>query len=45
VVELDFDQSISNGLNISAKRDGDADFVFLARATASPYMLNRRKQR
>ena len=36
VVELDFDKSISDGVNIYAKRDGDADFVFLARATASP---------
>lgn len=31
VVELDFDKSISDGVNIYAKRDGDADFVFLAR--------------
>src|SRR6266478_6667040 len=30
VVELDFDKSISDGVNIYAKRDGDADFVFLA---------------
>src|SRR2546427_4537125 len=29
VVELDFDKSISDGVNIYAKRDGDADFVFL----------------
>jgi len=36
VVELDFDKSISDGVNIYAKRDGDADFVFLARDTASP---------
>ena len=35
VVELDFDKSISDGVNIYAKRDGDADFVFLARDTAS----------
>ena len=34
VVELDFDKSISDGVNIYAKRDGDADFVFLARDTA-----------
>ena len=33
VVELDFDKSISDGVNIYAKRDGDADFVFLARDT------------
>jgi len=30
VAELDFDKSISDGVNIYAKRDGDADFVFLA---------------
>ena len=30
MVELDFDKSISDGVNIYAKRDGDADFVFLA---------------
>src|SRR5437879_12745687 len=33
VVELDFDKSISDGVNIYAQRDGDADFVFLARDT------------
>ena|SRR5947208_13497669 len=41
VVELDFDKSISDGVNIYAKRDGDADFIFLARDTASPYIDNR----
>ena len=41
VVELDFDKSISDGVNIYAKRDGAADFVFLARDTASPYIDNR----
>ena len=41
VVEPDFDKSISDGVNIYAKRDGDADFVFLARDTASPYIDNR----
>ena len=41
VVELDFDKRISDGVNIYAKRDGDADFVFLARDTASPYIDNR----
>ena len=40
VVELNFDKSISDGVNIYAKRDGDADFVFLARDTASPYIDN-----
>ena len=41
VVELDFDKSISDGVNIYAQRDSDADFVFLARDTASPYIDNR----
>ena len=48
MVELDFDKSISDGVNMNpesfrgyAKRDGDADFVFLARDTASPYIDNR----
>ena len=41
VVELDFDKSIGEGVNIYAKRDGDADFVFLGRDTASPYIDNR----
>ena len=41
VVELDFDKSINDGVNIYAKRDGDAEFVFLARDTASPYIDNR----
>src|SRR5438552_15953812 len=41
VVELDFGKSISDGVNIYAERDGDADFVFLARYTASPYIDNR----
>ena len=41
VVQLDFDKSISDGVNIYAKRDGDADVVFLARDTASPYIDNR----
>jgi len=47
-VQLDFDKSISDGVNMNpesfrgyAKRDGDADFVFLARDTASPYIDNR----
>jgi len=31
VVELDFDKSISDGVNIHAKRGDEADFNFLAR--------------
>src|SRR5260370_39911281 len=42
VVELDFDKSISDGVNIYANPEGfRGDFVFLARATASPYINNR----
>jgi hypothetical protein len=41
VVQVDFDKSISDGVNIYSKRDGDAAFVFLARDTASPYVDNR----
>ena len=47
MVELDFDKSISDGVNMNpegfrgyAKRDGDADFIFLARDIASPYIDN-----
>jgi hypothetical protein len=47
VVELAFDKSISDGVNMNpegfrgyAKRDGDADFIFLARDIASPYIDN-----
>ena len=39
VVELDFDKSISDGVNIYAKRDGDADFIFLARCSG-PSTIN-----
>ena len=41
VVEITFDKSIADGVNIYTKRDGDAAFVFLARDTASPYVDNR----
>src|SRR3989442_10998203 len=42
VVELDFDKSISDGVNIYANPEGfRGDFVFLARDTASPYIDNR----
>jgi len=37
VVELDFDKSISDGVNIYANPEGfRGDFIFLARDTASP---------
>src|SRR6266404_3598440 len=41
VVQLDFDKSISDGVNIYAKRGDEPDFTFLARDTASPYIDNR----
>jgi len=49
VVELDFDKSISDGVNMNPERfrgyanpEGfRGDFVFLARDTASPYIDNR----
>jgi hypothetical protein len=40
-VELDFSKSTSDGVNLYGKRDNDADFVFLARDTSSPYVDNR----
>ncbi len=39
--EVQFNKSISQGVDVYAKRDGDADFVFLARDTQSPYLDNR----
>ena len=39
--ELKFSKSKADGVNIYGKRDGDADFVFLARDTSSPYVDNR----
>ncbi len=40
VVELDFDKSISDGVNMNPE-SFRCDFVFLARDTASPYIDNR----
>ena len=40
-VELTFNKSKSDGVNIYGQRDGDAGFVFLARDTSSPYIDNR----
>jgi hypothetical protein len=40
-VVLDFVKSKSDGINIYGKREGEADFVFLARDTASPYVDSR----
>jgi len=41
VVELDFDKSISDGVNIYSNRGTEADFTFLARDTVQPYVDNR----
>jgi hypothetical protein len=40
-IELGFTRSKSDGVNIYSKRDGDADFVFLAHDTSAPYVDNR----
>lgn len=41
VVELQFNKSKSDGVNLYTQRDGDSGWVFLARDTASPYVDNR----
>lgn len=41
VMELKFNKSKADGVNIYSKREGDADFVYLARDTNSPYVDNR----
>jgi hypothetical protein len=40
-VEIAFNKSTSDGVNIYCRRDGDTGPVFLARDTASPYVDNR----
>ena len=40
-IELDFTKTKSDGVNLYTKRDGDADYVFLAHDTISPYVDNR----
>lgn len=40
-IELGFTKSKSDGVNIYGKRDGDADYVFLAHDTSAPYVDNR----
>ncbi|MBM3859455.1 MAG: hypothetical protein FJ395_07380 [Verrucomicrobia bacterium] len=40
-VEIAFNKSKADGVNIYCQRDGDSGFVFLARDTASPYVDNR----
>ena len=41
VVEIDFNFANSEGVNLYSRRDGDADFKFLARDTVPPYVDNR----
>jgi hypothetical protein len=40
VVEIDFNLANSEGVNIYSRRDGDADFKFLARDTSPTYVDN-----
>lgn len=40
-VEIDFVKGDSEGVNIYSKREGDSDFVFLARDTYTPYLDSR----
>ena len=41
VVEMDFNLANSEGVNTCSRRDGGADFKFLARDTVPPYVDNR----
>ncbi len=41
LVTLSFNKYKSDGINIYCQRENDADWVFLARATVSPYPDNR----
>jgi hypothetical protein len=41
VIEIDFNLANSEGVNIYSRRDGDADFKFLARHTSPTYVDNR----
>jgi len=41
VVEIAFNKSKADGVNIYCQRDGDGAFAFLARDTSSPYVDNR----
>jgi hypothetical protein len=40
-VEVAFNKSKADGVNLYSQREGDSAFVFLARDTASPYVDNR----
>jgi hypothetical protein len=41
LVEISFNKSTSEGVNLCSQREGEALFSFLARDTASPYLDNR----
>ena len=43
-VALAFTKTKSDGINIYSKRDGDADYVYLAHDTISPYIVSGRKR-
>jgi len=40
-VEVAFNKSQADGVNLYSQREGNSEFVFLARDTASPYVDNR----
>lgn len=40
-VELDFSKLKSEGINLYSQREGDSDWVLLARITSAPYIDNR----
>ena len=40
-VQINFNKLTSDGVNIYSKRDGDVDFILLARDTESPYIDTR----
>ena len=40
-VEIAFNKSKADGVNLYSQREGNSEFVFLARDTASPYVDNR----
>ena len=40
-IQINFNKLTSDGVNMYSKRDGDADFVFLARDTQTPYVDTR----
>jgi hypothetical protein len=41
IIQVSFNKLRSDGINLYGQREGDADWVFLGRATVSPYVDNR----